>query len=796
MNARRYLALLLAAFLITPAYAQTIRGVVLDSATREPLRFVTVRVAATKKAAVTTTGGRFVLRGMPADSVTLHCSLVGYASSTVRAYGADSAVVVLLAERPFRSAEVVVTAEDPAVRIMRKVLARKRQQNDTLQRYTYMLYTKFIAITDTITASRSSGRGDTTVFSILESYSKGYVRRPSDFFNEILQRRQTANIPPQANFVSFGTNLNAYDNVITILGEQIPTPFHEDALDFYDYELKSSEEDDVVQIDVRPHGIARKAFVGSIFIDQRTSAPVEVRLAPNRAVNLPFDASLSYRQTFTIDDGAVVPQAMVLRSSLQADILFIFSPRLDVTIETFCYDYAINASFDDDVFEQRRVEINPSAASFDSTFWRVNEKIPLRADEERAYEEIRLSIENPDSLMTTSFFDRYLGPVTRTIAKLGQRPFTGFDDVIRYNRVHGLYVGLGLRFRPDTSIELRSIGGYGIADDRGYGSIGATYFFGPRQTWSVDVNVHSALARRDNPYTVRTPLISLTSALFGNDYGDYYYANGWEAGVKVGSGQLQFIRNDEWERPTTMRFYVRSEHQTSAVFHDTWSLFPPSQPRRELPPIIDGVMRTIGFDVNVNYNPWRTISRTGCTVNAEFSDPSLLASEFSFRRIQTSIWLRTRTLPLWTLDISVSGGIAEGNVPPQRYFSLESSVSGIAAQGALRGMRVKEFYGDRYAVVSIAHNFGEVIPGLLRIPDVASLGIEFILNAAVGWTTFATAPAPTYAYRSTQMTADHLYYETGLGINRILLFFRLDVTARLSQVDVPRFFVTLGAATF
>ena len=82
------------------------------------------------------------------------------------------------------------------------------QWTDSLKNYTYMLYTKFVVSADTVPAGRNSGRNDTSIFSILESYSKGFFEKPDKYFNEIIQKRQTANIPAQANFVAFGTNLN------------------------------------------------------------------------------------------------------------------------------------------------------------------------------------------------------------------------------------------------------------------------------------------------------------------------------------------------------------------------------------------------------------------------------------------------------------------------------------------------------------------------------------------------------------------------------------------------------------
>jgi hypothetical protein len=150
------------------------------------------------------------------------------------------------------------------------------------------------------------------------------------------------------------------------------------------------------------------------------------------------------------------------------------------------------------------------------------------------------------------------------------------------------------------------------------------------------------------------------------------------------------------------------------------------------------------------------------------------------------------------LDVQGSIGWTWGDVPPQKFFSLESAVSGIAVGSAFRVMRVKEFYGDRYAALSVSHNWGEVIPGLLRIPNVASFGIEFITFGSVGWTQFSprTLARTATTLPSTATTRQGAYYEVGLGINRLLLFFRTDVNVRLSQVDQPQWRLTITGATF
>jgi hypothetical protein len=782
----------------------TVRGIVKSQATGEAIRFVTVSELATRSRVMTDRDGEFSFRisssrldSLNTRSLHLVFSCIGYRRDTIVIPAQDTTLNIELHERGLLKSEVVVVAEDPAVGIIRAVIARKRRQLERLQTYTYTLYTKFIASTDTTTAMRSSGHGDTVVYSILESFSRGYVALPDNCHNEIFQRRQTVNVPPEANFVSFGTNLNIFDESVTIIGEEIASPLATDAIDVYDYKLISSQDDDTVEIEVRPRSSLRRGFTGSIFVDQRRAIPLEVRLTPSKAVNLPFDARLSYRQNLMLVDSMVVPEALSITSTLDANILYVVSPRLDIDIETFCYDYVINPSIDRSIFDRRRVETTSNASTFDSLYWQTNLRLPLLPDEERAYREIEMMLENPDSLQR-SMFDRILGPVSRFLQRLGRPPFTGFDDIFRYNLIHGPYLGIGLRQRVDTSLVVLSTLGYGLSDKRLYPIVGASWHPDDAQRLTLLTTIGRSLMRRDDPTMVIQSLITFTSLLDGSDYGDYYLSTGFNISASYSWGQLRFVRGDLWMRPNTLAITYYNAIEKSVSQTTNWALLGPSTNQRPNPTIEDGRMSSLSSDVFLSFSPLRRFSRTGMALSFEASDRSILQSDFEFARVSWLGFARLKTMPLWTLDLTANVRWGWGAVPPQRFVSSESGIGGLVAGTAFRGMRVKEFYGDRLLSLQFNHNFGEVIPGLLRIPNIASFGIEFLIFGGVQWTSFSPQTRSTYPTHlpSTDDTADKTYFEVGLGVNRLLLFLRVDFNVRLAQRDVPELRVTLTNATF
>ncbi len=789
----------------SPRKLRVISGVVIDGEDQQPLRAVKVKVAGKKIGTLTSIDGRFQLT-LVSGKYTLTFSMVGYETETVNIdlTESDQTIKVILKSPTFNTEEVAVFAEDPGVTLIREALKRKKRQQEMLQSYRYMLYTKFVASTDSSTANRSTANTDTTIVSIFESYSKGYYKKPDKYYNQIIQRRQSANVPQSANFVVFGTNLNAYDDFIEILDQPIATPFHPDALDFYDFTLGKRIGSDssrfIRRLFFKPKTNQRKLFEGYVDMDMDKNIPLQLEMKPNRAVRLPFDAALIYRQQFDeFENFYVMPVGMQIQTSAEAAVLFVIAPRIDLDIETVAYDYHFNEVYPDELFLRRRVDVSKTADVLDSSYWGTNAVLPLRPEEAYAYRAIEIAQDNPDSAIGIVLFNRLIAPISRAIRFLNTKPFTGIEDLFHYNRVQGAYLGLGLEERFWERLDVSAAFGYGFSDKRGNYDLKLRYIVREQEDIFLNATVYRLLLRRDNPYVVRPPIITTLSLLNKNDYGDYYYGDGFELSGEIGFGQLIYIQRDDFMHPTIFKFFFRNELQTSAQTNATFAFFGGDRIFRENPAIFRGVMRSFGFDARINYSPIRRIANFGFQFKGEFSKPSLIASDFDFSQYFGSLLWRTRTLPLWRIDLRVSGGYATGNVPPQRFFSLESAVGGTAAAsaGVFRGMQVKEFYGDKFFALSLEHNFGEIIPGVFRIPNIASFGIEFIFLSGIGWSEFSqrTLNYTRTTLPTTTLTSEKWYYEVGFGLNQILIILRTDFTLRLSQTRAPQLFFTISSAT-
>ncbi|MDP3830689.1 MAG: DUF5686 family protein [Ignavibacteriaceae bacterium] len=779
------------------------KGRITDSETSNPLSFVNIFITGTTNGTTTDENGNYILK-LPFGECEINYSMIGYKSKKEKIVILGKEIIMDISLDPafYEIPEIVVTGEDPGSLIMRRMIERKMEQFKNLQTFKYKLYTKFFVSTDTLTAGRSSKDGDTTIFSIFESYSEGYYKKPDKYFNKIIQRRQSVNIPPQANFVTFGTNINAFDNYITIINEEIATPFHPDAIDYYDFKLERWTSPDsitnIAVIKITPKTILRKLFSGYVYVDGYKLIPLEITLTPSEAVKLPFNASLSYRQSFTEFQNIIVPTNLQIKSNIPIDIYWLFDARLDIQINNVAYDYIFNIPIDEKIFEQRRVEADKSADVIDPLLWDENAILPLTEKEAKAYDEIKDARENPDSLFQTSFVDRYIGPVTREIVKFDRSPFTGFDDFFRFNRVEGIYIGGGFIMFDNDDYRSYIKTGYSFADEKIKGEIFGEYYLDEFKKYAINFTLYNKLNRRDDPSFFGERSITLLSLLFKSDYGDYYYSSGYNIEFKVGFGQLRFIRREIFERPYVIKIGFKDETHLTAMANTDFAIFGRRKHLRENPSVINGRLRSLYTEINYDYSPLRRMSDFGFQISYEYSSKRLLKSEFDFSNIKSIVSLRTSTLPLWTLDVRLAVGKSFGQLPPQRYFSVESSASSIAQKGAFRGVKLKEFYGDEYITLFLEHNFGEVIPGIFRIPNVASFGVEFIINGNIGFTKFNNIDQVKTLNRnllSTKETTEQYYYEAGIAINRLLLFFRFDLSARLTQVSSPEYRFTFSIAT-
>jgi hypothetical protein len=175
--------------------------------------------------------------------------------------------------------------------------------------------------------------------------------------------------------------------------------------------------------------------------------------------------------------------------------------------------------------------------------------------------------------------------------------------------------------------------------------------------------------------------------------------------------------------------------------------------------------------------------------SVEHSQPSLIASDFTFSRFYTVV---TMSIPTFgesflfrpNLRLRFSGGTSVGTLPPQRWFDLESSLTGLGPFGVMRGLNVKEYSGSSFVALAAEHNFRSLPFLALGLPFLYENLIEFIVHGGV-------ARSWPKEGRPANIT-DSWYTEVGFGFSRIFELLRADFTWRLSNPTGFQFTVAVA----
>ncbi|HMK38892.1 MAG TPA: DUF5686 family protein [Bacteroidota bacterium] len=753
----------------TPSTA-TLKGTARDAGTGEPLAAANVRVLGTSRGTITNTSGEYSIV-LATGEYRILFTMLGYAADTVSLrLDRDQQCDVRLFPSDIVLPEVVVTAEDPAIGIIRKAIANKQRWIDRLRSYEMQAFT------------RQTIYRDTAVAAINESYTKGYWQKGDTLREIVTQRRQTANVQPAFNFASVGRILNFVDERISFLGYTFVGPTALDALDYYDYKLlrtRSAAGNDLYEIKMIPRSRTVPLFEGTVNIAGGSYALVGIDVQPNVAFQIPFtkDVSIRYRQEFGLYESSYwMPADIRIKAALTVSVVGFSIPRIMLSQTSVISDYSINAAIPDSIFKKPRLVIDSGATRLDSSYWAANTVLPLDSLEQRAYR----------TLDSTQSLDVQFRPGGAMMTLGGGTGVAGaifsYADV-SFNRVEGFHLGAHAQLDSVTdNLSLSAGVAYGFSDRRGKYILGATVYPGAHRAVGIGAEVYRIADYVPDRGYFTSFTNSFTALLGKNDYRDYFEAEG---------GKI-FLLFRPLSEVSSRLTYVH-EDQRSLSQHTNFSILYPSRSYRPNPSAVDGTFAALRLDLRIGPEPVPLdfILRNGLDVAIEHSSPGFTGGDFDFTRMDGILSLSIPTFGQSYLlkpgfRIRVSAGDATGSLPPQRLFSIESSAAGFAPFGVMRGARTKEFTGSGYAAVNIEHNFRNIPLLALGIPFLYRWNVDLIVYGGAARTWATNSPLA--------LTHTGTYYETGASISRIFDLLRADFTWRLSS---PRGFAfTVGASTF
>ncbi len=783
----------------------TLQGTVTDAATGETLPSANIQIEGTYRGTITNAEGRYVLRidSLPA---TVRVRYIGYegarrrittTSATEQDFALEPSVVQM--------EELIVTGEDPGMRIMRRVIEQKQQWRRQLDTWTADAYNRFTV------------RNDTGIVLITETQTQAFWDRQRGVEEVVQARRQTANLLednlPNAAALAVA---NLYDDNIEIAGHEMIGVTHPDALRHYRFTLDSTRAMDgqrVFDIRVEPQSQLKTGFEGHVAVLDSAYALLEAKLKPSKAFLFPPPIKayeLHFEQQFSNFDGPFwLP--VDFRATHTFDIAFsglLRFPTVRVDQVSRLTNYETNVALPDSLYlDERRVRVDSASVarvmpapmkvggSGDSLVAR-EAVVPLSAAEERAYQQIDTTDTVAQSFKPSGLLARFVKwnasdsddeGEPREVASAAQevggiRIDTGFRPRLWYNRVEGLHMEGALNVVIGNRLEGTGSLGYNTAAadpvQWTYGGRAALELGGQRRTevfgsyrYGVDRRYESAIYGR-----IPTSLWALAGAA---DYFDYLGNERWRVGI------------EHLFRPIESRIRLRynEERHFSVASRTACDVLGRGQQRANPPLSKEGRLRSLSARIEIGDTDrtFGLIGRRHLILQVEHSNDAWLASDYDFTRLHAELtwhaetFFQRRLLPN-ALDIRAVGGTFAGTLPLQQVGIVDASLEPVGVFGTLRTRSGPPYQGEQYVGVFWEHSFRTVPFELLGLDRAARRGYNLIVHGG---------HARTWLGRSDLPVAEGAHHELGVSFSGLFDLLRVDFTKRL---DAPGLTIRVGVA--
>ncbi len=797
--------LLLMAGWVAPVWAQEsgrephqviiLEGHVRDNVTGEALPGATVQVEGTYTGTVTNRDGAFALatKSLP---VILEIRFIGYVTERVEvAPAAAERLEVRLRPTSVVMPELVVSAEDPAIGIMRKVIRRKAEQKELLESYAVDAYNRFRI------------ENDTGIVSIWESFTKAWWHREKGIREVSLWQEQTRNALlddalPAAIFV-----VNLSDDDIDVAGHRLMGVTHPRAVSMYDFRLdtlRAIDDQLVYDIRVAPRSDRGSGFVGKISILDEEWVMIRAELSPGESFLFPppiKQIDVTYEQQFSRFSGDYwLPAYLASDVDVKIELGIMLSfPEIRVRQFSRLSDFRINVPVPDSLYSSEDL-IVVDTARVESVRPAALVAIPLTPGEERAYATLDSTVTMEDAFAPGGLLGRLsrLGgdgggagrddAGSRRLSEGGVLSAASVRPAMWYNRVEGLHSGAEVVLSLPRTVRLAAQAGYNGAS-RDW-TRGAWIEAGRKVVWhaavfdDVDMRIQSRLKSR--------VLNSLTVLAGEPDYFDYVSRRGVEAGFRAANFRADKLR-DWWVEAGVNHTDYASEPvrvtdtflgtdveqvQNAAIQPGTLTRARVSAGRNlEFIPFGLGASRRVEFDLEVGLGG--SMPGSGSYVRAE--------TEMYWR---FATFNRRRLLPQ-ALDVRLLAGVMSSTTPLVRHGLIDGS-SRFTEFGALRTREDRPYEGTRYGLLAWEHTLRTIPFEMLGWGWAVERNWNVVVHGAHGasWApraagrsgqVLAGTTVPSGVHALDTHTPGYGHHEIGASLSGILTLFRLDAAWRLDE---------------
>lgn len=804
------------------AFSQTsfiIKGRVTDATTGDPVPFANLAIKATSSGTTTNFDGYYQLTFTPpADSIVI--TYIGYESRSkaIKPDLAEQIIDIQLTPGSLQLREVKIFAgENPAYAILRKIVARKKQNNpENLNAYEYESYNKIQIDLDNLSEkfrSRKSikkmthvvdqydqikGENGETIIPIFisESVSNVYYRNNPKKKKEIINKTKVSGVGlTDGSFVSqlIGSSFqqyNFYNNWLNILEKDFVSPVSESWKLYYEYYLADSSFNGTsydYHIDFEPRQEQDLVFSGSFWVDGNTFALTQMNAGIGRKANLNFIEKIKIQQSYALSEDEKNWVTSKTRVLIDVDEPTKKTAGMLLKFYSANSRFRINAARDLKFFDTA-VELKEDYTESDSTFWQKSRPEMLSPNEQ-------LSFQLVDSLKVI--------PVVKTYSEILNVLVNGYKRIDKWNIDIGPYLFLyaynaveGNRFRlgfkTDPGFSRKWIfSGYGA-----YGTRNKAFKYGAGMDYIVDRKPWTMAGLAYSRDLERLGVSAETigpNTIFGafSRYGAFrrpYWQEDFSAYFKR-----------EMIKGLTANIQLRHRN-FRPLFPFTYQTVPaagnesPSKSTYDITEI-NFEARLAGKETFLQNDNERISMGNGnspaFTLRYTLGIKNLLGGDFNYNKFSLNIRQSFRAGVAGRTFYNLTMGYIPSTLPYPLLYTPLGNESFFYVDNAYNLMRYFEFISDRYIALRMEHNFEGLL--LNRIPAIRRLKLRMLATGRVFYgnvsrANLALSTAQDESGKEIQTFSrlkDRPYIELGYGIDNFFKAGRIDFIHRLTYLDSP-----------
>ena len=762
------------------------RGVITDSETSETLPAVTLQILETGGGTITNGVGAFELDVLqfPATIIIRH---IGYETAQiVLDESARSTLNIRLVPAAYELEEVVVTDEDPAYNIMRKVIERKQEDRKDVLSYQAQTYSRFQLYSDFDLAQ------------LQETIANHYWLPEQGTRSLIRARRINPGRSRRFRFASTQHVPDFYDDTIYLLGLELIGPTHPNALEVYKFTLggyRSIDGKRVYDIYFGPHSGHDTALIGhlSVLDEEYVMLEVNARPSPDNVLPPPIkEWDAQYQQQFApLGDSLWLPVDLHVEGSVSFGRLGVAYPSAQYKQVSRLTRYVVNVPPPDSLFlKEDFVSFEPNVDRQDYLFRWNPGLIPMTP------EEIAEVVQMDPSKGIYRHF-RPIGVLSNYTAidleeeseaeapRRRQGVLDGIFSGVRlhHNRVEGVYLGMERDVVLGRNLALSGYGGYGFSIDRpSYGG-SATYRWGVLNAPSlwphrgfIRVGLDQRYAEQYQSRTYSRFVNGVTSYVGWEDYFDYYEKKARYVELGFAADRLK----------TTFSVGLSREiHSSVETTVEEKGRFFGGRPRAN-PGIQERDYDKLSVAVEIGQvkDTEMKAGSNGLRLSMHRNVDWFQQSADVFTRYEAHgaltipTFYRRRSWPN-ALHVRFFGATYTGELPLQFASILDVARHPIAPYGAFKTLSNLPVKGANAWSVFWEHDFSTTLFEYLGMWSLAKGGLGITLHGAHG----QALPGKRYAsLDAISLYDDTIHHEVGLSLTHLFnLPLRLDVTRNLNK---------------